>query len=281
METNHFQSAENTTRNAEPALWFLFYGQKLLVSGKELRPEVPLMVSPIEAGIHASSQYHMGDVDGVPCYVACLQDEPELPAGMMMYGMRELFGQLDDALYNMAVKGLGISNWDCTHFYCGRCGSKTNNRKDMVARQCPACDFTIFPRISPAVIVLVERDDKILLAHGCGFQENIYSVLAGFVEPGETLEDTVRREVKEETGIDVKDIRYFGSQPWPFPDSLMIGFTAVYASGEIIVDGSEILDAQWFDADHFPPMIPGKRSISRALIDSFLDRHAFRPDRNT
>jgi NAD+ diphosphatase len=139
----------------------------------------------------------------------------------------------------------------------------------MIARQCHACGLTLFPRISPAVIVLVERSGKALLARSSRFQEELYSVIAGFVEPGETLEETVRREVKEETGIDTKNIRYFGSQPWPFPDSLMIAFTARYAGGEIKVDNEEILDAAWFSADQLPT-IPGKISIARALIDWFV-----------
>ena len=128
-----------------------------------------------------------------------------------------------------------------------------------------------FPRISPAIIVLVERDGKALLARSPRFKEGLFSTLAGFVEPGETLEDAVRREVKEEAGIDVKNIRYFGSQPWPFPDSLMVGFTAEYAGGEIKIDDNEILDARWFSAEDMPE-IPGKISIARALIDYFLEK---------
>jgi NAD+ diphosphatase len=144
-------------------------------------------------------------------------------------------------------------------------------KNDEVAKQCPQCGFVSFPRISPAIIVLVEHDGKALLARSPRFKEGLFSTLAGFVEPGETLENAVRREVKEEAGINVKNIRYFGSQPWPFPDSLMIGFTAEYACGEITVDNNEILDARWFSADNMPE-IPGKISISRALIDWFLDR---------
>ena len=130
----------------------------------------------------------------------------------------------------------------------------------------------MFPRISPAVIVLVERGKKVLLARASRFTEDIYSVIAGFVEPGETLEETVAREIKEETGIEVKNIRYFGSQPWPFPDSLMIAFTAKYAGGEIKIDGEEIVEAKWFAADQLPN-IPGKISIARSLIDWFVAKH--------
>jgi NAD+ diphosphatase len=140
------------------------------------------------------------------------------------------------------------------------------------AKKCPNCGQQSFPRLSPAIIVLVERDNTCLLARSPRFQDGFFSVLAGFAEPGETLEDTVAREVLEETGIKVKDIRYFGSQPWPFPDSLMIGFTAQYAKGEIQVDRTEILEADWFPFDQLPK-IPGRISIARRLIDWFIDKH--------
>lgn len=142
--------------------------------------------------------------------------------------------------------------------------------KGMNAKECPGCRFLSFPRISPAVIVLVEKENRVLLARVKRFTTELYSVLAGFVEPGETLEETVRREVAEETGIKVKNIRYFGSQPWPFPDSLMIGFTADYESGEIKIDETEIADAGWYDPDRLP-IIPGKISIARELIDWFVN----------
>ena len=131
--------------------------------------------------------------------------------------------------------------------------------------------ITWFPRTSPAVIVLVEREGKALLAHARRFTEGLYSVLAGFVEPGETLEEAVAREIQEEVGIQVTDIRYFGSQPWPFPDSFMVGFTARYESGEIRVDGNEITQADWFSPNELPT-IPDQVSIARRLIDWF-DRH--------
>jgi len=140
-------------------------------------------------------------------------------------------------------------------------------------RECPACGLMVFPRISPAVIVLVEKEGRVLLARGERFTEPFYSVLAGFVEPGETLEDAVHREIEEEVGIKVRNVRYFASQPWPFPDSLMIGFTAEYASGEIAIDKTEIVDARWFDPAHLPT-IPGKVSIARRLIDWFVEKSA-------
>jgi NAD+ diphosphatase len=146
------------------------------------------------------------------------------------------------------------------------------------ARPPAAPDFSAlgllnYPRLSPAVIVAVERGNRILLARARRFTAAMYSVIAGFVEPGETLEECVRREVMEETGIRIRAIRYFGSQPWPFPDSLMIGFTAEYESGELLIDGTELVDAGWFAAGELPT-IPGPISIARRLIDAFAARHA-------
>jgi NAD+ diphosphatase len=147
---------------------------------------------------------------------------------------------------------------------------ETIRSRGMIAKECPCCELLIFPRISPAVIVLVERENRVLLARVKRFTSELYSVLAGFVEPGETLEEAVQREIEEEVGIRVKNIRYFGSQPWPFPDSLMIGFTAEYDSGEIEIDETEIVDAGWFDPEKLPT-IPGKISIARELIDWFVE----------
>ena len=138
---------------------------------------------------------------------------------------------------------------------------------------CPDCAVPQFPRLSPAMIVAVERGNEILLARSPHFPPGIYSVLAGFVEPGESAEEAVAREVMEEAGIAVKDIRYFGSQPWPYPNSLMLGFTAVYESGEIRLDDDEIEDARWFSADDMPTFFPGRMSISQWLIQDFLGRH--------
>jgi NAD+ diphosphatase len=140
------------------------------------------------------------------------------------------------------------------------------------AKRCPACGLLSFPRLSPAIIVLVERDDRVLLARGVNFPEGMYSTLAGFVEPGESLEEAVHREIGEEVGVALTDLRYFGSQPWPFPHSLMIGFTARYAGGEIVLDDREIADAAWFTADRMP-RVPQKLSIARRLIDSYVAKH--------
>ena len=158
----------------------------------------------------------------------------------------------------------------------GRCGSRTVDRTQERAKECPDCGLISYPSISPAIIVAVRKGNRILLAHSTRHRSGWYSVLAGFVEPGETLEACVRREVKEEVGLEVKNIRYFGSQPWPFPNSLMVGFTAEYGGGKIVLDDDEILAARWFAANNLPP-IPGKYTIARHLIDHFVSAFKSKP----
>jgi NAD+ diphosphatase len=189
---------------------------------------------------------------------------------MVSYGLRYLYGRIEEPLHKIAMKASHIIEWDRTDRYCSRCRTAMNRARGIRAKECPGCGFLSFPRISPAVIVLIERDNRVLLARVKRFTTELYSVLAGFVEPGESLEETVKREVEEEVGISIKNIRYFGSQPWPFPDSLMIGFTAEYESGEITIDEAEVSDAGWFDPDNLP-IIPGKISIARQLIDWFAE----------
>ncbi len=225
-----------------------------------------LQVSPLRTLL-------IGGINDARCYAAELPETAEAPRNTAFHGLRGLFGVLDENMFAMAMKALGIINWDRNSQFCSRCGTKIESGFDMLGKECSNCGFISFPRISPAVIVLIEKDNMALLARAGRFKENLYSVIAGFVEPGETLEDTVRREVKEETGIDVKDVRYFGSQPWPFPDSLMIGFTARYAGGEIRIDGEEVVDARWFQAGDLPE-IPGKISIARSLIDWFIEKNS-------
>src|SRR5581483_1123158 len=147
-----------------------------------------------------------------------------------------------------------------------------------LARRCPRCGLTTFPRISPAVIVLVRRGERVLLGRGSHLPPGLFSTLAGFVEPGETLEEAVRREIREEAGIEVDDVRYFGSQPWPFPDSLMIGFFAEHAGGEIVVDSNELAEARWFALDELPP-VPPPFSIARALVDAWVKERGGDPAR--
>jgi NAD+ diphosphatase len=172
-----------------------------------------------------------------------------------------------------------IVEWDRTHRFCGRCGIPVQEMPFERAKKCPQCDLTSYPRLAPAIIVSIERANpsgkELLLAHNHRHPAGFYSVLAGFVEPGESLEECVKREIREEVGIEVKNIRYFGSQPWPFPNSLMIAFTSEYASGDIVLEEDELDDAAWFVAGALPP-VPPPISIARQLIEHFVEKNSNR-----
>jgi NAD+ diphosphatase len=159
-----------------------------------------------------------------------------------------------------------LLTWDREHRFCGRCATPTDRADGEPARVCPACGLSAYPRISPAIMVLIHRGREILLARNRRNTTGAFSALAGFVEAGETLEETIVREVREEVGVEIDDIRYFGSQSWPFPHSLMIAFTAAYAGGTIVPDGIEIEDARFFDVDTLPKLPPAGLSIASRLI---------------
>jgi NAD+ diphosphatase len=213
--------------------------------------------------------HDVGDLDDAPARAAAIADAP-LPEPFFVAGLRELFSALSEETFWSAGRATQIVDWANTHRFCGRCATPTERVQGERCMRCPKCGHLAYPRITPAIIVLVRRGEEALLARGARFPLPFYSTLAGFSEVGESLEETLAREVREEVGIEVKDIRYFGSQPWPFPNSLMIGFSAEWAGGEIRIDGNEILDANWYRADSLPA-IPPRISIARRLIDAWLD----------
>jgi NAD+ diphosphatase len=259
-----------------PAWWFVFQQTRLLVRLETTRATLPYLLDygelGRELGFDLLYQHYLGTLDGSPCFAAEVAEGTAPPTGMAFEGLRQVYGRLDEDLFWVAARAVQIVEWDKTHQFCGRCGIRMTTRPTERARECPQCGLLHFPRLAPAIIVLIERDHHLLLARSRRFAANMYSVLAGFVEPGESLEEAVVREIQEEVGLRVKDIRYFGSQPWPFPHSLMVGFTATYAGGEISIDESEIEDAGWFTVENLPPL-PGKISIARKLIDWFIAKH--------
>jgi NAD+ diphosphatase len=256
-----------------PAWWFIFLKGKLLISKEGDQPSIPLFADLDRLSFKPAEEIFLGKLDNRPCFAAALAEAPSpLLTDLTFLDLRQLYDRLDQDLMAIAFRALHLLHWSKHSRFCGRCGTKMKDKDGLQAKECPGCGNLSFPRISPAVIVLVERGEHCLLACSPRFKDGFYSVLAGFAEPGESLEETVAREVREETGIEVRDIRYFGSQPWPFPDSLMIGFTAQYAQGEIEIDGTEILDAQWFRFDQLPK-IPPKISIARHLVDWFVAKH--------
>ncbi|HXU72477.1 MAG TPA: NAD(+) diphosphatase [Polyangia bacterium] len=225
----------------------------------------------LPVGAPTAQALYLGERDGVACFARRLDDGEPAPAGSAPVPLRQLHGALPDEPFAIAARALGLTAWDHDHRFCGRCGAPTGRSPVERLRTCSQCGHGVYPRISPAVIVLVERDGRALLARNARFTLPFYSTLAGFVEVGETLEETVAREIREEAGIEVRDLRYFGSQPWPFSGSLMLGFTARWAAGEIVADPAELADAGWFAPDALPPL-PPPISIARALIDDFVRR---------
>ena len=204
---------------------------------------------------------HVGALDGAPVFAARLAREAPADAPTL----RTLLAEGPDGLAQAAGRAAQLLDWEATHRFCGSCGAASERSSTELVRVCPRCGATTYPRISPAVIMAVRRGDEILLARRAGMRTSFWSVLAGFVEPGETLEQAVAREVAEEAGIEVEEIRYAGSQPWPFPSQLMIGFRAAYAGGELRIDQTELADAGWFGPDALPP-IPGRFTIANRLI---------------
>ena len=198
-------------------------------------------------------------------------EDPSDGAALDLYSY---FGRASEVEWVIAGRAVQLAEWARTHRFCGRCATPTETNSGDRSMKCPACGLLAYPRLAPAMITLVTRgdpgpDQQALLARGVQFRSPMYSCLAGFVEPGENLEQAVVREVREEVALTVGNVRYWGSQPWPFPHSLMVGFTAEWVSGEIVCDPTEIVDAQWYTRDELPP-IPPAISIARKLIDAWM-----------
>src|SRR4051812_33548805 len=240
----------------------------LIVVGPNSHVALPFLTLAGAPSQPAARRHFLGELHGTGVWTVEVTDEPE---GTAFTPLIVAHGQLGDELWAIAGRAVQIAAWWRTHQFCGACGGRNELRDMERALGCDECGTLAYPRLAPAVIVLIHRDDSVLLAHGRSFGAPMYSTLAGFVEPGESLEQCVAREVREEVGVEVTDITYRASQAWPFPHSLMIGFTARWASGDINIDESEIVDAQWFAIDDLPN-VPPPFAISRWLIDSHVQR---------
>ena len=213
----------------------------------------------------------LGTLAGRHCWAVDVDDDGDPDAYV---DLRMLWSSVDEPTWVVAGRAVQLVEWRRTHRFCGRCATPTDEVPGERAVKCPACGLMAFPRLAPAVIMLVERDDgRALLARNAMFPSGMFSCLAGFVEPGETLEDAVRREIREEVGVEVGELEYRGSQPWPFPHQLMIGFGARYVAGDITVDGTEIAEADWFLPDELPAIPPAGMSIAGRLIQGWIARH--------
>jgi NAD+ diphosphatase len=261
---------EPPTDRKEKALWFVFRGREILLKLHKNPGVIPKLLDFGELGLSGVREQYLGTLDGTHCYSVELPEDTEAPEEMKFVDLRQAYSEISKGCFELVNKAVQIMEWDRTNQFCSRCGTKTLQKPGERGKECPDCREIFYPRISPAVIVLIRKGHEILLARSPNFPQGMYSLIAGFVEPGESAEAAVIREIKEEVGIEVKNISYFGTQAWPFPNSLMIGFTSEYDSGEIRPDGFEIEDAQWFSAEKLP-VLPGKISISRKLIDHFLE----------
>ena len=260
--------AHTNEKPAESDLFFIFHEKNMLV-----RNTGQYLVAPSRGELAAVSEtlkecLYIGTLGEVPCYTSIAREDT-VPDGYSYTDLRSVFFKGEAALRPAVSTAALVRDWWLNTRYCGRCGTKTVPLEHEWCSSCPACGYTAYPRMSPAIIVAVLKEGKILLAHNSRFPRPFYSLIAGFVEPGESLESTVHREILEETGLAVKNLRYFSSQCWPFPDSLMVGFVAEHASGTIKLN-DELSDAGWFDKENMPP-VPDRGPISRRIIDWYLE----------
>lgn len=248
--------------------WLVFQNEEILLLGhhnamlqeEEVRPLIYSFTRYFPLGVSENTQYFCAELD--PTYV--------IPPIWQAMPLRQALALMHREHFGLAVKSSSILNWDRHHQYCGSCGGKTQQSKQDFERICPKCTLSFFPRIAPSVVVLIRKEDHVLMARSPHFPPGVFGLIAGFVDSGESLEEAVHREVKEEVGITIKQVTYVQSQPWPFPDSLMAAFTADYDSGEITIDNDEIIEANWYRYDRLPGLPSLQYSIAFTLLNEFI-----------
>lgn len=245
--------------------WLLRYRNALLTLSDNAQGDVFPVGQAVDFG-HPKDALLVGEWRGLPCYAADIEGLPEYFPGDVT-PLRRIFSLAGAEAFALAGRATQLLDWQLNHRYCGNCGTPTEPKRGEFAMVCPDCGLIAYPRLSPAVMVLVRRGEEILLARSPRFPKGMYSALAGFVEAGETLEQCAIREVREEVGLAIDNLRYFDSQPWPFPNSLMLAFFADYAGGTLSPDGVEIEAAEWFSPSALPAL-PDRVSIARRLIDA-------------
>lgn len=248
---------------------FVFQGDKLLLQQGDGEPRLVTQESLSSWAAPKETPMHLGLIDGHHSWTLEAQAEAQAPQGTQWAEARPLLSLFDASRLQALSCAKELLFWRGRTRFCGCCGTPLVDAETERARRCPRCSAMFFPSQSAAIIVAITRGDEILLAHNRNFRANFFSVLAGFVDPGENLEQAVHREVLEEVGIEIEDLRYRASQPWPFPNSLMLGFRARYKAGELRVDGKELHEAGWFSRKALPE-IPKPGSVAHTLIDEWL-----------
>lgn len=261
-----FEPAVTAIEDEGDALYCVFYDGELLL---DFQSQEPCLLGADRIRFLApepTRRVFLGYWHGRPCYAVELDPTRALDAPQVQTGnLYRLLGRVSDALFALAGNAQQLLSWERESRFCGRCGEIMAHHPSERAKTCEPCDHSVYPRISPCVIVLVHRGAELLLARNANFPVPMFSTLAGFIEVGESVEDCLHREVKEEVGVEVDHIRYFGSQPWPFPNQLMLGFFAEYVGGDIVCEDEEIAEAHWFSPQDLP-MIPPPHSIAGQLI---------------
>ncbi|WP_406664644.1 NAD(+) diphosphatase [Gallaecimonas sp. GXIMD1310] len=242
---------------------------RLIVRGEQilLNDQGQLHLPPLDEWDEHSTAVRVGELNGQTAWLLEWHDWHQAPPVGEFTSLRQLMNEPEH--FQLAGRALQLSLFFRTHRFCGQCGARMRVVQEEIACHCDQCQHRAYPRLSPSMIVAVKKGRQLLLGHSQRHRNGVYSTLAGFTEPGESMEETVRREVMEETAISVSNVRYHCSQNWPFPHSMMIGFIADYAGGEIAIDTNELLDAQWFDIDDLPP-IPTQGTIARTLLDAAI-----------
>lgn len=250
--------------------WIVFYQDQLLLKKQNDRFSIPCSEQPPVCIPVGTTIHPICTLDGYPCKAVAI-DCPTVEAEdeYILTGLRTSYDLIPLKQYQMAGKAAEILHWDRNSRFCPVCGTKMEQKEDIM-KKCPQCGNEIYPSISTAVLVLLRKEDRLLLVHARNFKGTFNSLVAGFLETGETLEECVAREVKEETGLDVKNITYFGNQPWPYPSGLMVGFIADYAGGELILQDEELSSGAFYTRDNLPEL-PRKLSLARKMIDWWIE----------
>ncbi|EOS16783.1 MULTISPECIES: NAD(+) diphosphatase [Parabacteroides] len=253
--------------NVNNVYWFIFFNNQLLLQKKGETYTIPYSINP---PVPVKNVLEVSLLEDMPACTASVDTPLEETAEYLPMGLRASYDYLDPILHKIAGKAYELIYWDQHSRFCPSCGTKTV-MQTTISKQCPNCKYEIYPVVSPAILVLIRKGDAILLVHARNFRGSFYGLVAGFLETGETLEECVRREVMEETGLEINNITYFGNQPWPYPSNLMVGFIADYVSGTIRLQDEELSEGAFFTKDNLPEL-PRKLSLARKMIDWWLEQ---------